>query len=209
MFGWLGPPSFLFISLVAMFTLFAGRRLFGLLIAWWDLHQGRDAPRLGYCTLVNNPIPRTWRPLLAVWWGDPRGADRLARPDVVFLADDETGKDLVSSNPVRVWRAWIDSGAYAWAKPRWVGVSEGVIIPHRRTPFGRWYVRSSTRRARVGNPIAMEQGPPDVDAVYRPPSPEGPVHDFRTMFLWRLGIVLAIAVGAGFLVTAEAVVTVL
>ncbi len=208
-FGWAGPPTFFFFWVLAGFVVFAARRLLGLWIAWWDLHRRGDEPRLGFAALVADPTPKTWRPLLAIWWEDPTDGSRLARPDGTYRADDETGGDLASSHPVQVWRAWIDTGRFAWTKPRWVGVRDNILIPHRRAAFGRWYVWMVTRKARVDGPEPMLHGPPDPLAAPAGEPPPLPRHDFRKMLLLRLAAVLALAVAAGFLTgEGEAVTTV-
>ena len=117
----------------------------------------------------------------------------LAKPDAVYRADDETHEHLQSpASEVIVRRAWIDTGPFGRAKPRWVGMDDGVAVPHRRSPFGRWYVSRVTRNAEIGRVVPLEAGPPDPRAAALPSAEPRSPHRLAGMIAWRL---LAVALG--------------
>lgn len=196
-FGLAGIPLLMPGLLVGVFSLFAVRRLWGIAVAWWDVRNDQDRPRLGYAAVIDDPAPKTWRPLLAVWELDPTTQQRLAKPDAVYRADDETGADLqCPPASVVVRRAWIDTGIWSRSKPRWVGFEDGVAVPHRRSLFGRWYVHVVTRRASVARVVALHHGPPAPGLTATAIPPWAPRHRLGGMIAWRmlaavLGIVLA------------------
>lgn len=198
--GFAGVPFLLFGIMVVPFIGFALRRLFGLMVALGDVRHGADRPRLGYAAFITDPAPKTWRPLVAIWWSDPTAGERLAVPDAVYRADDETGEDLFSSSSlsVDVMQAWIDTGRFRFTKPRWVGVDAGVVVPHRRALFGRWYAWMVTRRASFGEPEPLGHRPPEpgVTAIGQKGGDEK-VHRMAPMVAWRLLGLLAFFVLAG------------
>ena len=193
-FGLAGLPLLYPVLIAAMMLGYALRRSWALAVALWDFGHGDDVPRLGFAALVDDPAPRTWRPLLAVWDRDPTVGERIARPDAVYRADDETGQQLLSDRAaVRIHEAWIDTGPIAGMKPRWVGVEDGIAIPHRRSLFGSWYVGRVLRRSRPAAPTPMRSGPPDR----RFTTPGGDVPRVRSgigpKVAWRVvGLVLAL-----------------
>lgn len=197
-FGLTGIPMFMPAFAVATFGVFAVRRVWGLAIAWWDVHNTQDAPRLGYAAVIDDPSPRAWRPLLAVWDDDPTTQPRLAKPDAVYRADDETGEDLQSpASDVVVRRAWIDTGVWHRSKPRWVGFDDGVAVPHRRSLLGRWYIRVVTRRAQVVRVAELNHGPPAPHM--QSPQPGRPDrHRMAGMIAWRL-LAIVFGVAAAYL----------
>ena len=198
-FGLVGLPLFMPALLVGMFALFAIRRVWGLAVAWWDVHHGQEPPRLGYAAVIDDPAPKTWRPLLAVWHEDPTGHGRLAKPDAVYRADDETGESLQTpANAVVVRQAWIDTGIWARSKPRWVGSEDGVVVPHRRSFLGRWYVRAVTRRASVAGVVPLHHSPPDSRVQSLEPEHLRPRHRIAGMIAWRL-LALVLGMAASFL----------
>lgn len=195
-FGLAGIPLVMPVGLVGGFALLALRRLWGLAVATWDVSNGGDAPRLGYAAVIDDPAPRTYRCLLAVWEDDPTRSSRLPKPDAVYRGDPETSEDLESpAHDVAVRRAWIDTGPWRGAKPRWIGFEDGVGVPHRRSFCGRWYVHVSTKRSEVGDVVELHHGPPE----WRPSadtSGRRPRHSLPAMVAWRvplalLGIALA------------------
>lgn len=193
--GLAGIPLFGPTLFVLVFGAFAGRRLWGLMVALWDVEHGDDSPRLGYAAVINDPAPRTWRPLLATWDRDPTRTPRLAKPDAVYRADDETSEDLQCiASRVVVRRAWIDTGMHPRAKPRWVGFEHGVAVPHRRSLFGRTYVRIITKRAKIEDVVPLRHGPPATTAQPTIDTLQGSSHRLGGMILWRL---LAIPAGIG------------
>ncbi|MBW3613942.1 MAG: hypothetical protein KY439_01350 [Actinobacteria bacterium] len=78
-FGLAGVPLLMPVVFVLGFATFAARRLWGLVIASWDVSNHNQRPRLGYAALIDDPAPRTVRPLLAVWERDPVHALRPPR----------------------------------------------------------------------------------------------------------------------------------
>ena len=194
-FGLSGMPLFWPLALVVMFSAFAIRRVWGIAIAWWDVHRVQDPPRLGYAAVIDDPAPKTWRPLLAVWRENPTTGSRLEKPDAVYRADDETGEHLQStSTRVIVRRAWVDTGMWQTSKPRWVGFEDGVAVPHRRAMLGRWYVHVITRKADAENGPPLRHGPPEP-RLHAPVAPHQPSrHRIGGMIAWRL---LALVLGIG------------
>ena len=187
-FGLAGTPLVMPLAMMAGFSLFVLRRLWGLWVAWWDVHRTGDEPRLGFAAVIHDPAPRTVRPLLAIWWRDPTraGEDRLPRPDAVYRADDMTASDLesyVSEIAVRV--AWVDTGPWPKAKPRWVGFDEAVAVPHRRVVFGPTYIRMVTRKSKVEGPESLHHGPPNLAMVMGAVN-EPARRPLRRMVAWRL-----------------------
>lgn len=202
-FGLAGLPLFMPAWLVGVFTLFAVRRLWGLAVAAWDLDRGQDRPRLGFVAVIDDPAPRTWRPLVAVWWEDPTTRERLAKPDAVYRADDETSEHLKSpATSVVVRRAWIDTGLLPRSKPRWIGVEDGVAVPHRRSVFGRWYIHVVTRRSRRDRVVGLHHGPPSGGMPSLSNGDAYEAHRFGGMVAWRL-LGAVVGIGLSFLVLAE------
>lgn len=201
--GLAGAPLILPFSFVGIFLLFALRRLWGLAVAFWDVSHGDDAPRAGYAAVIDDPAPKAWRPLLAVWSSDPTGGERLARPDAVYRADHATSEDLECAvAEVVVRRAWIDSGFWGGAKPRWVGFEDGTAVPHRRSLFGSWYVHRITRRSAVPPVVPLEHGPPRPGAhsAGSGPAPDRARDSMVLMVAWRL---LALLAGIGMALITE------
>ena len=193
--GLAGMPLLFPAILVGMFGAYALRRWWGLVVALVDLRQGSDQPRLAYVAVIDDPAPKTMRPLVPVWEHDPTTGGRLAKPDVVYRADGETSTHLESSaSAVEVRRAWIDTGWRPGAKPRWIGVGEGVVVPHRRSFLGRWYVSRVTRSSSVRPPTPLERAAPDYQMQAAQPTPVANPHRLAGMVLWRLALV---AVGIG------------
>lgn len=191
-FGLAGIPLFMPFSFVGMFGAFAARRLWGLVLACWDVSHGDDAPRLAYAAIIDDPAPRTWRPLVAVWERDPTAERRLAKPDAVYRADDETGEELqCPASSVVVRRAWVDTGTWDQSKPRWIGVEHGVVVPHRRALLGRWYVRAVTRRSEVEPVVELHHSPPSPYLQPTPGSSRPSRHRLAGMVAWRLLAVVA------------------
>ena len=186
-FGLAGIPVVMPLFLVGTFVVFAVRRLWGLVVAAWDVRNGGDEPRLGYAAVIDDPAPKAYRPLVAVWWDPPSRAPRLAKPDAVYRADGETSEDLESEpTDVVVRRAWIDTGPWAGSKPRWIGFEDGVAVPHRRAVFGRGYVHVVTKRSERGDVVELRHGPPEPFRQAAPPDRDRPRHALVGMVAWRL-----------------------
>jgi len=197
--GLAGVPLLFPAVLVGGFGAFALRRLWGLLVAVADARRIDDEPRLGHVAAV---LPyRQWRPLVAVWWDDPTRHDRLPTPDVAYRADDETGEELVSTQThPSVHQAWVDTGSWWGAKPRWIGADAGVLVAHRRALLGRWQAKLLLRRGEVGQVVPLRHGPPTVPPLVD----DAPAvrHTLAPMVAWRLllipiSIVAALASGPG------------
>lgn len=197
-FGLAGPALLMPMLLFGVFALGAVRRLWGLVVACWDVQRGSDQPRLGYAAIIDDPAPKTWRPLLAVWWEDPTRHRRLPKPDAVYRGDDETSADLESTaSAVDIRRAWVDTGSWAGAKPRWIGIEGGVAVPHRRMILGRGYVHRVTRRSRNLPPEPLRHGPPDPSQTVISQTSYD-THRLGGMIAWRVAGA-AVALGLSFL----------
>ena len=61
--------------------------------------------------------------------------------------------------------AWVDTGSRSWSKPRWVRADAGLAVPHRRSLFGRWYVSTTLRRDRPGEPHPLTLADPHAGAA--------------------------------------------
>lgn len=201
-FGYAGWTFFLLAIVVAVFILDSLRRLWGLVIAVRDAGTPGDPPRAGYVVLIEDAIPKTWRPLLAIWDRDPVREKGLEPPDVVYRADDETGAHLKSLGKIRVMRAWIDTGRRGMnSKPRWVATDEGVIVPHRRSIGGGLLVRGMTQKRPIEGPRPFSSSPPQQGVPPLPLGPEPlgtPKHKFPLMFFGRLIATLLLVVIVGF-----------
>lgn len=202
-FDFAGTRLIFYWFMLGVFIVFAVRRAVGLWIARQDLRRSSHPPRFGFVALIHDPTPRMWRPLLAVWRVDPTDTDRRPKPDGVYRADDETDEHLQSWQEVTVREAWIDGGRFSFSKPRWVGVEEGIVIPHRRSLFGRRYFHLITRRWKRGGPVPLDHGPPHPASTtaFQPPTA---VHRFAAMLVWRaifalvlLGMVTLISLDEG------------
>ena len=194
-FGLAGMPLLLPALLLCMFAALSVRRLWGLVVALADLRHGADRPRLGYAAVIDDPAPKTMRPLVPVWERDPTTAARLAKPDVVYRADGDTSTHLESAaTDVEVRQAWIDTGSWSGAKPRWIGFSDGVAVPHRRSFLGRWYVHRVTRKTETPPPAPLRHSAPDYRLQAAQPAPPDKPHRLVGMLLWRL---LLVAAGVG------------
>ena len=192
--SWMGPVGGLLWMGVLTIIFFVSRRLLGIVIAIWDLGRGRDHPRPGYAALVENPVPRAWRPLILIWWQDPSGAEKPPSPDHAFLADDVTGADLMSETSLRVMEGSVDSGPAPWMKPRWVAVTGGVLVPHRRALLARAMALSAFRDSTVKEPVPFK---PSIEPIVasQDQGPSEKWHErFSSMVLIRVGAVVAIAV---------------
>lgn len=77
--AWTGPADTIFVVLVLLFAGLAARRLLGLVIALLDVRRPGDRPRRGYAALVGNPVPRSMRKIVLIWWDDRRPAT-VSRP---------------------------------------------------------------------------------------------------------------------------------
>lgn len=134
----------------------------------WGVHRarraydsGRRTPRVGWVTLLHDPNPRVYRPLLAIWDEEPiSGPGTFPKPDRVFRADDENDALLSFQSGMTVHEAWIDGVEGRWATPRWVAADDGLAIPHRRALLGRWYFAAITSSERAdAEPLTL--GLPD------------------------------------------------
>ncbi len=152
------------------------------------MRHGNEPPRLAYAAIIDDPAPKTWRPLVAVWVRDPTADGRLAKPDTVYRADDETGEDLqCPASRLVVRRAWVDTGMWEQSKPRWIGVEDGVVVPHRRALLGRWYVRAITRRSQVEPVVELRHGPPSPELLFAPATQtRRSRHRLPAIVAWRL-----------------------
>lgn len=168
--SWMGPTGgFVWLFVIAI-LLFVARRVIGIIVALWDLRTGRDQPRRGYAALIENPIPRTWRPLIVIWWKDPTATEKAPFPDLPLLADDVTGGDLLSEGAMKTMEADVDQGRMRWMKPRWVAVKGGVLVPHRRALLAGALSMTQTRGRTTEQPVRLsssggagELGPNSAD----------------------------------------------
>ena len=187
--SWLSGPGFFFWPASAVILLFVLRRWIGILVASWDLSRGDDRPRRAFVGLAENPIPRMWRPLIHIWWDEPRN-NRGKGPtaDLCLIADDDTGRHLISDLSLQVHPAWVDTGRWKWSKPRWVALDDGtVLIPHRRATI-----------AAIFGPGAVRKGKPSVEEEEASVVRSKPRADtsLLQLILPRLACLVAIAVVA-------------
>lgn len=179
--AWMGPSGFLFWFMSLTAIGFTARRVVGIVIARADVRETRDRPRPGYAALIDNPIPRAWRPLVLVWWDDPVASGEVAQPEFVLIADDDTGAHLMESGVTRIWEAAIDTGRFEWMKPRWIAVADGVVVPHRRALLAGALATLPLRDQRVHGPRKLERRPDDIPApIVAPP-------ERKNRFPWMLG----------------------
>lgn len=134
--------------LAAALALWSVRQTAGLALARRDFQNPSNPPRKAYVVLMHDPNPRAIRPLLAIWDERPAPGERLPKPDSVWRCDDELDELASFAGSAEVHEAWVDTGSRAWSKPRWVRADAGLAVPHRRSLFGRWYVRTTLRRDR-------------------------------------------------------------
>jgi len=195
--SWMGPAGGYLWFMVLITLLFVGRRLLGIVIALWDLRTGRDRPRRGYVALIENPLPKTWRPLVLIWWDDPTDGEKAPFPDVTFLADDVTGEHLKSGVQMRVLEAEVDTGRFSWMKPRWIAVTGGVLVPHRRALLAGALSTSETRGWTNKKPVRLKSdgGAPEETGQLHPRWSDG----FAAMVLIRVGAVAALALVSFFI----------
>lgn len=205
---WAGPVELLYFLVAGMALFFAARRLFALVLAKWDLAHPSDAPVRGYVALVRNPLPQTWRDVLLVWHDRPGTTADAHSPDRTFLADDETGDDLRSDvGELLIWEAWIDTGRLRWSKPRWIGVRDGILIPHRRALLGGWSAEWGARKRDRSSPVPMPSGPPDPSPSVTSAHPQRE-HSFPKMLAGRTLLEVSMAALIGLVANGEAVVSV-
>lgn len=191
--SWIGPSGFLFWVMAIGIVLFTLRRLVAILIALRDVRVGRDRPRPGYIAFIDNPLPRSWRPLVLIWWSDPTATGWLTRPEQSLLADEDTGSELIEPKQVHIWEALIDTGRFSWMKPRWIAVADGVIVPHRRAFLAAAIATSPRREQRVEGPRKLDQEP-DEQAEIRPIAAPDRRNSFGRMLGWRVIALIALAV---------------
>ena len=146
--------------LAASLALWSVRQTAGLALARRDFQSASSPPRKAYVVLMHDPNPRAIRPLLAIWAERPAPGERLPKPDSVWRCDDELDELESSAGSAEVHEAWVDSGPRSWSKPRWVRADAGLAVPHRRSLFGRWYVNTTLRRDRPGEPHPLTLSDP-------------------------------------------------
>jgi len=162
------------------------RRLVATWLAFRNFTNAPNPPRRAYVVLLNDPAPRTLRPLLAIWSGSPVLRDgRVPKPEQVYRCDEEQDDLLSFAGDPIVHEAWVGTGRRPRSKPRWVAADAGVALPHRRAVFGRWY---------VGNLLAGERPDEPRPLTLAPPHPsqelivhhDGPPGNFLTALLGRV-----------------------
>ena len=127
------------------------RRLWAVRLALADFARAATPAVRAYVVLLHDPAPRVIRPLLGIWSGPPVvSGGRLPRPERVYRCDDEHDRLECSQGAVVVHEAWVDTGPRPRSKPRWVSADAGIVLPHRRAVFGRWYLGSLLGAARPG-----------------------------------------------------------
>jgi hypothetical protein len=151
------PPPFDFYALIAVCgAAWYVRRAVAAVVALYDLRRGSGAPRRGYVAMVQNPFGRgDLRSAVLVWWDDPFDKDGLRTYDRILLADTATYPKLREVHQVGVWEAWVDTGRFSWAPPRWIAVRGGVIVPHRRMLVWGRSALADARRAKVREAIPL------------------------------------------------------
>lgn len=129
------------------------RRLWAAWRALADFSKAATPPRRAFVVLLNDPAPKTIRPLLGVWSEPPvpKGG-RLPEPEQVYRCDDELDALMSFQGSVVVHEAWVDTGPRRWSKPSWVAADAGIALPHRTAVLGRWYMSRLIYGERPGRP---------------------------------------------------------
>ena len=142
------------------------RRLWAVRLALADFARAATPAVRAYVVLLHDPAPRVIRPLLGIWSGPPVvSGGRLPRPERVYRCDDEHDRLECSQGAVVVHEAWVDTGPRPRSKPRWVSADAGIVLPHRRAVFGRWYLSSLLGAARPDPPVLLTRPAPRPEAV--------------------------------------------
>lgn len=144
--------------------------------------------------LLSDPNPQLRRPLLCVWGREPLpSGGRLPRAEAVYRCDEDRDALISVQGGAVVHEAWLDTGARARSRPRWVAADAGIVLPHRRSFLGAFYVASviGTERPGRSRPLTMPAPDPTrenatgtVATVISEESP-GTGHWAR-LFAWRL-----------------------
>ena len=180
------------------FTLWAGRRAVGVLLAVRSFERPAGPPRQAWVVLLHDPNPRVTRPLLGVWDEEPRATyGRLPKADRVYRADEDRDDLLSYQGACVVHEAWVPTGRRSWSRPRWIAADGGLALPQRRALLGRWYLASviSTQRPRVDRLSVRAPDPADeagADPVVREVA--SPTAGLGRALAWRLLVVAGVAV---------------
>jgi hypothetical protein len=189
----------LVVGLIAVAALlWVGRRLTGAWLAERDFRRAQTPPRRGFLVLLNDPAPKVVRPLLAVWAERPVvDGGAVPNADHVYRADEEVDDLLSYQGSVEVHEAWVDTGPWCWAKPRWVAANGGIALPHRRAFLGRLYVSMLLRAERPDRPEALtiREPNPSQDVYQRLPALPG----LGRAIAWRVGMLALGGIAAGWL----------
>lgn len=145
------------------------RRWVGAWMALRSFSTSVVPPRRAFVVLLHDPAPRIIRPLLGVWSTAPAlQQGRLPRPEHVYRCDEELDGLVSYQGAAVVHEAWVDAGGRSGARPRWVAADAGVVLPHRRAWFGRWYLGRLLWGERPGRPEPLTLRQPT-------PADEGPL----------------------------------
>ena len=160
-----GVATFMIVFVGGALSAWALRRLWGVWLGLRDFQKAETPPRRAFVVLLHDPTPQTMRPLLGVWSEPPvvRGG-RVPTPERVYRCDDELDALECYQGSVIVHEAWVDSGPRATSKPRWVAADAGIVLPHRRPVFGRWYMGSLIRGERPEPPKPLTLRAPHPDS---------------------------------------------
>lgn len=161
------PTLFGVVAYGGLSSVWALRRLWGISLANLDFRKAATPPRRAYVVLLNDPAPRSVRPLLGIWSREPVVREgRMPKPERVYRCDGEHVALECFQGSVVVHEAWVDTAPRSWSRPRWVAADGGIALPHRRSVFGRWY---------LGTLIRAERPDPPEPLTIREPRPEDEV----------------------------------
>lgn len=183
--------------LSAAAVVWVGRALWSTWLARRDFEAARTPAERAWVALLQDPAPRMIRPLLGVWADEPvTRSGSFPRPDLVFRCDDDLDDLLSHQGNLVVHEAWVDTSSRGFRGTRWVAADEGLVLPHRRALFGRWYFGSITRAERPDPPAPLRTARPEPGAP-RDPSADHAGGDhgrFVTLLAWRLAGLGALSV---------------
>ena len=191
-------PEAVFAVMVVIGLLCLGwvaRRFWAAWLAVRDFSRADTPPRRAFIVLLDDPAPRMMRPLLGVWSEPPSPhSGRLPKPERVYRCDEERVELQSHQGDAVVHEAWVDTGPRRFSKPRWVAADGGIVLPHRRALFGRWYLSALIGGERPGRPRPLTLPPP-----HTAPTPVTRVHleagSLVTATLLRLVLFAVVAVG--------------
>jgi hypothetical protein len=160
--------TFLVVCIGGLAFVWVTRRFSAAWLAVRDFDKAATPARRAFVVLLDDPAPKMIRPLLAIWPEPPAPRQgRLPKPQRVYRCDEERVDLLSYQGGVVVHEAWLDTGPRRGSKSRWVAADAGIVLPHRRALFGRWYVSAliGGERPPRPRPLTLPVPHPDQRAV--------------------------------------------